>query len=106
MVPATKVADQRQWQVGPPGGYFVLRFFDFCAFAGPPAALISADLYLYRRAAKVARHPFIRILLARPLWWMAARLLGIPDAAVRYEQFRIKALASWEAFLLSGDPKP
>jgi hypothetical protein len=50
------------------------------------------------------RFPLVRILLARPLWWTAAWLLRIPEAALRYEQFAPKALAKWEAFLIGDDP--
>jgi hypothetical protein len=42
----------------------------------------------------------VRLLLARPLWWLAIRLLSVPDARTRYAEFSEKMLAKWEGFLL------
>lgn len=54
------------------------------------------------RVAHVARP--LRLLLARPLWWLAACALGVREPYTRYEQFRDRALAMWEQWLLSEPP--
>jgi hypothetical protein len=48
--------------------------------------------------------PFMRLLLARPLWWLGARFLGLPDASAGYARFRERAVAKWEALLLGEKP--
>jgi hypothetical protein len=70
----------------------VLRFFDFTMLASASAGATYASKVTLR---------ILRLLLARPLWWLAAHLLAVPDASARYVEFRNKALAKWEDFLLS-----
>jgi hypothetical protein len=69
----------------------VLRFFDFIELVSASAGAT----YVIKTAWRV-----VRLLLAKPLWWLAARLLSVPDASARYAKFRIRALAKWEDFLL------
>jgi hypothetical protein len=50
------------------------------------------------------RYPVLRLLIARPLWWLAAHALAVPGAEARYEEFRGKALARWKGYLLDSRP--
>jgi hypothetical protein len=47
-------------------------------------------------------HIPIRVLLARPLWWLGAWALGAPRTPARYAQFRDEAFSAWEQWLLSA----
>lgn len=62
--------------------------------------LALAALQIRRRRS---RRPFLRLLLARPLWWLAARLLALPDASAAYARFAERAMATWETLLLSEE---
>jgi hypothetical protein len=78
----------------------VLRFLGFAELA----SVLASATFIVKTACRILikgeRHIVIRLLLARPLWWLAARLLSVPDARDRYAEFRVKALAKWEDFLL------
>jgi hypothetical protein len=78
----------------------VLRSFDFLQVAD---ALMSGAWVVgtvWRLVTKRARFAAARVLIARPLWWLAARLLSVPNASARYADFSARALAKWEDFLL------
>ena len=102
--PVTKVAEPRPWQVGPQGGPFMLRSFDFSALAGYWSVGLSVVLATLHLVRMCSRRSFLRIPLARPLWWLAARFLALPDASARYARFRDRAIAKWEALLLGERP--
>jgi hypothetical protein len=53
--------------------------------------------------SRLIRRPIVRVLFARPLWWLAARMLALPDASARYAQFRERAMARWENLLLDEE---
>lgn len=59
---------------------------------------------LKRMFSRRERYVTLRLLLARPLWWLAARMLALPDAEARYKEFGVKALARWEGYLLDNRP--
>lgn len=79
----------------------MLRSFDFILLAD--ALAIGAPAVLKHLVRRGKRHVVLRLLLARPLWWMAVRLLTTPDPRARYEQFSTRVLAKWEDFLLGDD---
>ncbi len=78
----------------------MLRFFDFIGFAGASAGVTYVVKAVRRILVGGERRIVVRLLLARPLWWLAARLLSVPDARARYAKFSVKVLAKWEDFLL------
>lgn len=82
----------------------MLRLFGSGALTDYCAVGLSAVLVVVRFAIRRRRRPFVRVLLARPLWWLAARLLAVPDAHARYASFRDRALVRWEALLLGEEP--
>jgi hypothetical protein len=82
----------------------MLRPFDFSALAGHWSVGLSVVLATLHLVRMGSRRPFLRLLLARPLWWLAARLLALPDASARYARFRDRAIAKWEALLLGEGP--
>jgi hypothetical protein len=79
----------------------VLRSFDFILAADLLAGGASTFVrhFIHRRNLFVA----LRLLLARPLWWLAARFLSVSDRQGRYNQFSTRALARWESFLLGDE---
>jgi hypothetical protein len=79
----------------------VLRSFDFIVAADLLAGGASTFVrhFICRRRLCVA----LRLLLARPLWWLAARFLSVADLHDRYSQFSTRALAKWESLLLGDD---
>jgi hypothetical protein len=82
----------------------MLRSFDSSALVAHwPVGLsvVLAALHLIRMGS---RRPFLRLLLARPLWWLAARFLAVPSASARYARFCDRAIAKWEALLLGEGP--
>jgi hypothetical protein len=78
----------------------VLRFFDFIELASASAGATCIIKAVWRILTKSEHRVVVRLLLARPLWWLGARLLSVPDARARYAKFRVKALAKWEDLLL------
>lgn len=71
---------------------------------GWPMGLWALATILKHIFGRRKRHPALRLLIARPLWWLAAHALAVPDAKARYEEFRGKALARWEGYLLDSRP--
>lgn len=78
----------------------MLRFLDVIGSASALAAVIYVVKTVWRTLTRRERRIVVRLLLARPLWWLAARLLSVPDARDRYSKFSVEALAKWEDFLL------
>jgi hypothetical protein len=81
----------------------VLRSFGFIALADTSICGAWAIAALSRVLRKSKRCAVVRLLFARPLWWLFAWSHSVPDAQTRYAEFRLKALAKWEDFLLGGD---
>jgi len=81
----------------------MLRSSDFWVLVIQSVIGVSAWLSARRLVPGRERRPFIRVLFARPLWWLAAWLLAVPDASARYARFRVRALARWETLLLAED---
>lgn len=79
----------------------MLRSFDSIELANTAMCGAWAISALWRMATKGGkRFTFVRLLLARPLWWLAAWLLAVPNRQSRYAKFRATALVRWEDFLL------
>ena len=78
----------------------MLRFFDVVELIGASSAVTYVFKHVWRTLTKREPRVVVRLLAARPLWWLAARLLAVPDASARYVEFRKKALTKWEDFLL------
>jgi hypothetical protein len=78
----------------------VLRFFNFIELANASVAGVWVIKATWHVPTWHKRFTVLRLLLARPLWWLAVRLLAVPDADVRYTKFRARVLARWEDFLL------
>lgn len=82
----------------------MLPSFDFSTCIDQWILGTTAALTLLRLTWRCTRCSFVRVVLSRPLWWLGARLLAVPDASARYAHFRDQALARWEALLLDGEP--
>jgi hypothetical protein len=67
---------------------------------GASASAVYVIKTAWRILARSERRIVLRLLLARPLWWLVARLLAVPDAHVRYTKFSVQVMAKWEDFLL------
>lgn len=78
----------------------MLRSFEFIDLAN--ASMCGAWIFttIWRVLRGSERRAVVRLLLARPLWWLAVLLLSVPDAQARYAEFRSKVLAEWEDALL------
>ena len=79
----------------------MLRSIDFVLVADLLAGGISTFMRRFLLGRK--RLLALRILTARPMWWLAARCLAVSDAHRRYKQFGIRALEAWENLLLGDD---
>jgi hypothetical protein len=66
----------------------MLRSFDVGPLLDPSLFGLSGFLILRRLVRRTERGSFMRVPLARPLWYLGARLLGVPDASTHYQQFR------------------
>ena len=76
----------------------MLRSFDFILIADLLAGGMSTFIKGFIRRRK--RFVALRLLIARPLWWLGARFLSVSDRSNRYEQFSVRALEKWEGLLL------
>jgi hypothetical protein len=81
----------------------MLRSFNFVELADASMSGAWVVMTAWRVLNRRARFVVVRLLLARPLWWLAIRLLSVPDAHTRYAEFSLKMLAKWEDFLLGGN---
>jgi hypothetical protein len=85
----------------------MLRSFGFGhsgeLLTGGVCALTVLRHVLGRVMSRRGYHAVVRLLLARPLWWLGAYLLSMPDAQSRYAEFQVKALKKWEDVLLDRD---
>jgi len=84
----------------------MLRSFDLVALVDRSVVGVAAILGVLRIASWWRRQPVVRLMLARPLWWLAARMLAVPDVDARYPDFRDRVLARWEALLLDDQSTP
>lgn len=78
----------------------MLRSFDFIALANASMCGMWISTTIWRALRGRKRRAVVRLLLARPLWWLAILLLSVPDAQARYAEFRSKVLTEWEDILL------
>jgi hypothetical protein len=81
----------------------MLRSFCLSPVVDSAAIAIAMVLGARRLGFKLIRRPIIRVLLARPLWWLGARMLALPSASAGYAQFRDRAMVRWENLLLDED---
>jgi hypothetical protein len=78
----------------------VLRYLSFVELANASMCGAWVARNFWRVLKTGNRRPVLRLLFARPLWWLAVRLLSVPDAQARYARFSADVLAKWEDTLL------
>jgi hypothetical protein len=82
----------------------MLRSFNFVELADASMSGAWVVTTVWRALNRRTRFGVVRLILARPLWWLAIWLLSVPDARTRYAEFTVKVLVKWEYFLL-GDQR-
>lgn len=70
-------------------------------FLFPPFVVLATAGARRVRRRRLGRGPMpVKVLAARPLWFLGAWALGISNARAGYEQLRDQASSQWQQWLL------
>lgn len=67
---------------------------------GASAVLVAVGRTVVRRLSGQTGVSWAKLVLARPMWWVGAVLLGVPDRKGKWPAFRDQVFQAWQIRLL------